>query len=498
MRLLARVLTVLALVLSALTTLTPVATSVGSYCANPLGGLTPNVWQGLGTAGPGTTDDWETAGNWSLGVPSGTSAYVCIPSGGLPVIREGQEVQIRAIDVNVGAELQLDRGSKLFLSGNQVTQPSTVRGRIEIRGGTLGGPGRIDLLGSVLWEGLGAFRSATITTRECAYFPGPYRADEETCTPGTPIAGTKGLMEVHDTGSIDIAGGGVNLGDQYQLIVRGLVRVRDGAYVAADHGTRLELRPHSGPTAGAGTLRFEDDGDYIEGKNDFGVNQLSTVINQGRIIKSGGTGISMVSGTYNQPSPGTSTVSSGTLLLPTGSATSAKVAAGRSYGSGSCLVAELANCPIETFDVDRQNARFQVPSADTSGAAVRVRELTTLPAPSQITLPVLGFPVDAHASGLTATAARPAVLTFRYDERLLGGRGWTLVKMYRQATAGAPYVLLKSCLSTGKPPTGQVACVDRRGLAGSSRNVFDAEGPGSSPDVIMVVRTTKTSRWVGR
>lgn len=497
MRLLPRVVTALVLVLSALASTSPVATGVGSYCATPLGGLTPNIWQGLGI-GPGTTDDWETAGNWSLGVPSGTNAYACIPTGGLPAIREGQEVQLRAIDINVGAELQMDRGSKLFLSGNQVTQPSTVRGRIEIRGATLGGPGRVDLLGSLLWEGLGAFRAATITTRECAYFPGPYRADEEVCVAGTPIAGAKGKIEVHDTGSIDVSGGGVNLGDQYQLIVRGVVRVRDGGHIAADHGTRLELRPHSGPTAGAGTLRFEDDGDYIEGKNDFGVNQLSTVVNQGRIIKNGGTGISMLSGTYSQPSPGSTTVSSGTLLLPSGSGTAAKVAAGRTYGTGSCLVAELANCPVETFEVDQQNARFQVPTADASGAAVRVRELTTLPSPAHITLPVLGFPVDAHAGGLTATAARPAVLTFRYDERLLGGRSWTAVKMFRQPTLGASYVLLKPCLSTGRPPVGKVACVDRRGLSGSSRNVFDAEGPGANPDVIMVVRTTKTSRWIGR
>jgi hypothetical protein len=39
--------------------------------------------------------------------------------------------------------------------------------------------------------------------------------------------------------------------------------------------------------------------------------------------------------------------------------------------------------------------------------------------------------------------------------------------------------------------------VDRRGLPDSSRNVYD-NGPGSAPDVIMVVRTLDTSRWVVR
>ena len=72
------------------------------------------------------------------------------------------------------------------------------------------------------------------------------------------------------------------------------------------------------------------------------------------------------------------------------------------------------------------------------------------------------------------------------------------VDVFHEATGTTSYVKLRACLANGNPPSGQVTCVDRRGLAGSSRNVFDDEGPGNAPDVLMVVRTLTTSRWVGR
>ena len=298
---------------------------------------------------------------------------------------------------------------------------------------------------------------------------------------------------VDDDGVVDVSGGQVNLGDQYQLLVHGLLLVHDGGSIAADHGTRLELRPHTGLTAGTGTLRFEGDGSYLEGNNDFGIAQLSTVVNQGQISKSGGTGTSLVTGAYSQPSPGAVTVASGNLLLPSGSATPARVSAGAGYGTGRCLVPRQPGCQAQTFNLDRQSVEFQVPSTDTSGASVIVQELTTASSPEDI-----GFPVEAHATGLSATLSDPAILSLRYDERVLGGRGWSSVDVFHQATGTTSYVRLRACLANGNPPSGQVTCVDRRGLAGSSRNVFDDEGPGNAPDVIMVVRTLTTSRWVGR
>jgi hypothetical protein len=458
-----------------------------------LPGLIADVWQGLGVV-PGADDQWEKDANWSLGIAPLhlDNPYVCIPTNGAPVIRAGQLAQLVALDVDEGADLQVEQGGKLFLFGDLLT-PSAIRGTVELLGGTLGGPGKVDVYGTLSLQSLGPQAPVTITTRECAYFPPPYPLGEEPCVPGVPILGLKGQIVVHDAGTVDVSGGKVILGDQFQLKVSGLLRVHDGGFVAADHGTRLELRPHTEGSPGTGTLRFEDDGDYLEGNNFFGIPALGTVVNQGLIIKTGGSGTSLVTGTYSQPAPGAVTVNTGTLLLPSGSTTPATVGAGAAYGSGRCLVPSEAGCEPQTFGLDKQNGQLKVPTTDASGASVLFRELTTASSSADI-----GFPVEAHATGLSATPASPAIISLRYDERLLGGRGWNSVNVYRRPDGRATYNKVLPCLANGNPPVNHQACVDRRGLPESSRNVFDAEGPGRAPDVIMVVRTKATSRWVAR
>ena len=449
-----------------------------------LPGLIPNVWQGLGVD-PDADDRWENDANWSLGVAPLrlSNPYVCIPAGGTPVIGAGQDAQLVALDVAADGKLRVEGGGKLFLYGGALTH-STIRGRVEVIGATIGGPGQVNVSGELIMRSLGQSAPATITTRDCVL---------GLCLPGLPIIGDKGRIVVQDEGVVDVSGGRVNLADQYRIVVRGLLRVHDDGFLAADHGTRLELLPHSGSAAGTGTLRFEDDTDYLEGRNDSGITELGTVVNQGLIVKSGGDGTSLLTGTYSQPAPGKVNVGSGTLLLPSGSSTPASVGGGAGYGSGRCLVAGQSACQAQTFDADRQNVQFQVPTEDTTGASVRIEELTTASSADDI-----GFPVEAHATGLSATAVAPAIISLRYDERILDGRDWTSVNVFRRASGTAPYVALQPCLANGGPPSGQVACVDRRGLAGSSRNVIDAEGPGTAPDVIMVIRTVDTSRWVAR
>lgn len=483
---------VLLVLFAALLPFAPGPSTAATTVCDLLPGLTANVWKGLGVT-PGADDEWENDANWSLGIAPVrlSNPYVCIPAGGAPVIRAGQEAQLVTLDVAQDGLVRVDPGGKLFLYGGVLT-PSVIRGRVDVDGGAFGGPARVQVSGTLRLRSPGSDTPATITTRECAFFPGPFRLGEELCVPGLPILGLTGQIAVDDEGTLDVSGGEVRLGDQFQLRVRGLLRVHDGGYVTADHGTRLELLPHAGATPGAGTLRFEGDGGYLEGRNDLGIPDLGTVVNRGRIIKSAGSGTSFVTGTYSQPAPGTVQVNSGTLLLPSGAATPATVGAGAEYGSGRCAVPRDPGCQVQTFDGDRQNVQFQVP-AGTSGASVLVQELTARSSPADI-----GFPVHAHADGLSATAAVPAILTLRYDERLLGGRGWTSVDVFRRADGTATYVELEPCLPNGNPRNGQEACVDRRGLAESSRNVFDAEGPGSAPDVIMVVRALGTSRWVAR
>lgn len=458
-----------------------------------------NVWQGLGV-GPGTTDEWEDAGNWSTGVPPttvGADHDVCIPTGGVPRIDAGEEEHLTTLDVASGATVHVDEGGKLFLYGDQTAdQDSAIRGggRIEVVGATIGGTAKLHVLGTLALVNNGPGAASTVLTRDCAYdaTPGGSYPGEETCTSPvpTPVSGPTGLIEVADAGVLDVQGGGVNLGDQFALVVRGLLRVRAGAYLAADHGTRLELRPHLTAAAGTGTLRFEGDGGYLQGKitSDTGIATLSALVNQGRIEKTGGSGRTLVSASYTQPSPGKVSVSTGTLLLPTGPATPAFVDGGVTYGTGRCEVAQATGCALTTTPSFRQSAQLRVPGIDASGAGVVVRKLGARSAVD------LGYPFRVHATGLTATARRPAIISLRFDASVLAGKRWPRVKVLRKS-GSAPYRVVRACLSTGRPPAGEVACVDRRGLAGSSRNVPNTSG---APDVIMVVRTVATSRWVGR
>ena len=120
-----------------------------------LPGLIPNVWQGLGVD-PDADDQWENDANWSLGIAPLrlSNPYVCIPAGGTPVIGAGQEAQLVALDVAADGELKVEGGGKLFLYGGALT-PSTIHGRVDVIGATIGGPGRVDVSGALNLRSLG-------------------------------------------------------------------------------------------------------------------------------------------------------------------------------------------------------------------------------------------------------------------------------------------------------------------------------------------------------
>ncbi|WP_148616531.1 hypothetical protein [Nocardioides rubriscoriae] len=488
------------------------AQAAGSFC-RALPGLTANVWQGAGV-GPGTSDAWAEDANWSTGTsPMTGDKYVCIPAGGTPFITgDTSEVySIATMDIASGARLRIGLGAKVVVFGDQASQPSTVRGRLEVLGAGFGGDARLDVLGSVSIRNLGPGKAASLFTRLCRYYPvppypypsypgeepcfGPDGPDAGTSPDPMPVTGTRGLLTVADSGVVDVEGGGVNLGDQYQLVVRGLLRFRDRGFLAADHGASLELRPRQLPSSRTGTLRIESDGGVYEGfiERDTGIAGLATVVNDGLIEKTGGGGLATINADYSQTAAGRIAVTDGTLLLPEGPARAASVGPGDSYGTGRCFDPTVPRCQASTFDADRQNARLRVPRRDPSGAAVRVRELAEQPG-----LRSLGAPFLAHADHLRATRTDPAILTFRIDERLLAGRGWKSVDVLRKANGSTSYVPVVRCLSDGRPPVGSSACVDRRGLASSSHNVRDGDFGGTRPDVVMVVRTTATSRWICR
>ena len=456
-------------------------------------GLTPDVWQGPGVD-PDADDQWDNDANWSLGIAPLhlSNPYVCIPAGGLPVIRAGQDAQLVALDVAADAVLHGRRRRQalpLRRCADTVDDPRARGGRrCHARR-----PGRVDVSGTLHAAQPRTVEPGNPHHARVRLLPGPYPPGEAPCVPGLPIVGATGRIVVDDDGVVDVSGGRVNLGDQYQLQVHGLLRVHDDGFLAADHGTRLELLPHSGPPRAPARSGSRTTATTSRATTTSVSPQLSTVVNQGQIIKSGGTGTSLVTGAYSQPSPGAVTVGSGTLLLPSGSPTPASVTGGAGVRIGALSGAAAARLP--GADVRPRPAERPVPRAD--GGQYRRVGPDPGARPPRRRRSTSALPVEAHATGLSATAAAPAILSLRYDERILGGRDWTSINVFRRGD-GAPYVALQPCLPNGDPPGGQVACVDRRGLAGSSRNVVDEEGPGNAPDVIMVVRTLDTSRWVAR
>jgi len=477
----------------------PASRAAGEFCAG-LPDLVANRWEGAGVDDPGDDDtgedaDWENDANWSLGLsPLHTpdDDYVCIPGGGQPVIdgAAGQEADVAAFDVEGGARLTVNEGAKLFIDGDQAEQRSTVRrfGVLLLEGGAFGGPGRLDVRGSMFWRSLPT-GAASIMTRECSTY-------SPAC--GEPVPGPRGRLQVLPTGFLVVDGRGVNLKDEYRIVSLGAVRLMNEAYIAADRGTSLDIGP-------GGVLDLRNDGGYYEGMTQFGVESPSLLRNAGTIVKRAGEGTSVVQADYVQEDTGSVRVLSGTLALPSGVPAPAEVRRGRSYGTGACY-APGEGCEVSTFGAhegdlgtlgaDLSSATLTVPGATQPGSVgIVVDEKRAKADPGDLTGPVL-----AHAGqGLSATRSDPAVLTLRFDERLLDGRSWGEVQVFRQATRGKPFVRLPACRDGGAPPRGSVACVDRRGIPGvSSKDVFDDEGPGSAPDVVMVVRTTGTSRWVAR
>lgn len=463
----------------------PSAAALDPFCSKAWPGQVRFVWDG--DAGNGR---WSTAANWSNDTePTNVyddTGYVCIPTGAVVTMAAGEQADLQAIDLQRGSTLVLATGSKLYVFGDHASRASVVRrGATLVMSGALGGTGRIDLHGLMHWTSASSGAS-TITTRDCAL--------GAACA--GPASGTTGLLEVADSGVVRVDGRGVNLFDQYRLVVRGVVSLTNRGYIAADRGTGFALRRRTA-APGVGRLTIANDGGYYEGRTLNGITTLSRFVNAGSIVKTGGTGNSVITGLYTRSGAGSVGVHAGTLSFPDGVTQSARVAGGRTYGTGRCAPAgpNAYGCvPVTEPGIDRQNGTFQVPGADANGAGVQVVEVRGGPADR------IGSAVQLHATGLSATRARPAVFRLRYDSSLLGGRSWQEVRIYRKADGARAYRLVRRCDDRGRPPVGEVACVDRREKRNSSREVGDPGDPPGAPkdDVLMVVRTTDTSRWIGR
>ncbi|MBK6886732.1 MAG: hypothetical protein IPH03_10045 [Tetrasphaera sp.] len=447
------------------------AAAPAAFCALPTAGTTlvTNTW--TGSAGDGL---WATGANWSLGRPPGNNdtatGYVCIGGTASVTIGDGISAEIQMLDLDAGATLRLTPGGRLFVYGPMASRPSFLRhGSTTINQGALGGPGLINVDGIMRWTS-GTY-AAALGSRRCFFLPASNPASCIGTVPATP-----GLMVVGNTGMVDVNGKGVNFYDDYRMTVRGLLKLSGtGAYVAANHGTILTLSPKAG-TTGVGVFQIANNGGWYEGNpRPAAPDALGQVINNGRIWKSGGTGMSQVIGTYS--GTGTAQVSSGTLILPEGTTATSRVAPARAYGFGYCPYTNSLTCTPDTNQDHPQAAKVRLPGSLSGAKALRVQQ-------------------DGHVSGaigtvvlvkaltaFTMTRTDPAVLTFRFDSLIANGKTDKTITIKTAPDGSATFTVVPNCLAGGAIPTPATACVDR------------SAGSTSGGDVTVVVRTMHFSRW---
>ncbi len=449
---------------------TPAATAAGAFCGyQGDAGLHVFRWDGGGD-GVRWGDRFNWVGDVQPDLDYADTGYVCLDAGGPVELGDGIEGRVQAIDLASGTTLRIVDGGKLFVYGDQSSRPSTVRpgATVLLERSTLGGPGRVDVAGRVVWRSL-ATGAATVTSDPC---------DVRTEAPEAPCSPTGvGRLVIGDSGRLVLDGRGVNLFSRYRIVVRGQMILTGESYVAADHDTAVELRARTGG-AGVGVLDLRNDGGVYEGiARDEPT--LADVVNGGLILKRSGTGTSAITGDYSVVGRGGVEVRSGTLALPTGSVEAAQVDGGASYGTGQCP--NLGQQCTPTTDGDDPTLyRALVPTSDRDGALVRVREGVGTKGSR------LDRPVAIAARGLASGSVLR--LTLRYDDTVVGSRTSNSLRIYRIPPDSSSELAVPNCRSNGAfQTTATLACVWRQ---------RSTTAPGG--DVVMTVRTRVTSRWVGR
>lgn len=440
-----------ALLVGGVTTSTAAAPAAAAprSCVHAGSGTADNLWLG----GDG---DWSDATHWSLGTPPGPDSrqYVCIPDNVAVTLGSGR-VDVTAFELGRGSSLTLAEGTALYTWGGAAAESLTRQGSlVVVRGASLGGPGQLHVIGIV---------QVSNTTDVQARLSGE---------------DGNGLMLVGDDGTLDVSGsnGDVRLTGRYSLDVRGRVRLLEDAGLLADAGTELALGPHLADDDGVGRLVVRNDRGYFSSD----LTAPSRLVNHGRIVKFGTDGNSAVTAAYS--GGGETRVRSGYLVLPDAVALPTAVAAGASVGSGTC--ADRRTCVTDTTAEEPQFASMTLPVQGPGFTPTVVTQLTGAAVPGGS----VGDPVKVHAVGLTATRADPAVIELRYDRTLLASadRPFESDDLDVAHSSGGAYTTLPDCATDGAIPSTSFACVDRRARA--SREDGD--------DVIMVVRTMRTSRWV--
>jgi hypothetical protein len=408
----------------------------------------------------GTTQYWEDFSLWNpQGIPGDGNPddFVCLNTTDT-VFMDANQVQffdIGGVQMGGATTLDIQEGAGLFVHGvdESVWASGTTT---DVTKAQLGGSGTIRAQGTV-----------TFTSDDTG---AAFLTSKQTAGNGEEPPADTGEMVVEGQAILSNLGLGLLTGYEVTVASGGKVSLAPNAFFAADYGTATTI------DAG-GTLDFTGDGAYYQG---FAVtNQpLSVLTNNGTLVKSGGTGTSVVDADYVQGATGKVVVQSGTLALPDDTLISAQVAPGTSFATGTCGGQASGVCqPTTNPTEDAMSVDFTVPPANGTPATVELQELP--PVGPAVDPTGIGNEVLAHADNLVANAASPATLKLRMSQSDVMATPISEIQVVHTPDSG-PASQIPLCVG-GALPTGVPACL--LSVTRDSQNTY------------VTVLTTQTSRW---
>lgn len=452
----------------------PVLVALGSApaqavtgCGGSLGpGQTRYTW-----TGNGADDDWSNAQNWSAtgartgqiaptyygSVPSSddsNGAFVCVaPAAPVTITLDSNaQVHVQALDV-AGATLVAGVGSRVMVYAPAASAVSTIgaTATVRLRGGTLGGPGQIDVVGTVAWGELDS-ATAKLDNDFCADFPAGEAVDA--CA---GIA-TTGLLRVASGGELRV-GRGVNLSDGYHVRVAsgGDLVVEGSAYIAAEWTTTTTVDP-------GGTFTFAGDGNVFEGTFEPGDPATAGIfVNDGLVEKSAGAGRSTLNVRYS--GDGDVVVTSGGLSIAGGAEVRGTVAEDARLGTGTCVGGDITVptrvCTPVTTELDQQ---FAVISPTASAEDVSVVEGSTL-TPDDEYQPAIEVEADDAVDDAVVV---PSTIDFEFHD---SARPVRLQTAIFQRRPGLESARLPFCNAGGAMPREVSSCIVGRSVVGTAIRV---------------------------
>lgn len=500
----------------------PASAAPLDFCGLSWVGQEKFVWDGS------TGDDrWDTAANWEDNqVPDLVDAengYVCINAAAdldpdddvvylVPEARnldpETVEIpnsaMIQAIDVASGT-LSINRTGKLYLYGDPRTRPSFIRpgARLELTMGTLGGGGRLNMDGKMVWTAA-QFSSSTLKS-SCEGIAGDRPGDPPSppdtlpqfCPPSAERPNASGRLVVG--GSLTIRGGafdasgnltddglerGVNLAQRYGISVAtgGEVHVAGDAYLTQSHTATIDIE-------NGGEWIFDGDGDVYEGFFEGTPNgPLPPFLNEGAVTKASGTGSSSIDTAYE--GFGSVTVDDGALTTPGGFPGGVAVRSGDSLGSWDCPAVEFgapasdclfdnaADSPV-TSPQDLQAVQLTTPES------ARIQVVETDVAGTRDLQP----PIQVSGGGGPTTDV--STLDFEFNNRISRLPDKPRLRIYRRAGAATWRAVPRCKEGPGSPfPNGVTAC---------TRAPRDRAGGGLNKALrLTVITTNPVGAWVLR